>query len=321
MENGKNATQDAPKKRKKFNLYKKDNITYTAMCLPIVIKTLIFSILPLLWLLMAFENYKGFLGIFGSEWVGFANFTYFFRSKVVWKVIWNTLSLNLLFVIVGTPSTALMALLMYEMKNKFATKFFQTIYFIPYLISWTVAEYCIEGILGTNGLINTALKGVHLGTIDFYNAANGKLWPWILLLCGAWKGHGYSIIMYYASLVTIDTDLFEAAKLDGANRAQRMWYISVPHLRKIVAILLIMSMGGIFHSDFGLFWFIPKNDSLRSLLDTTEVLDTYIYQLSIRETNYSAGTAIGLIQSIVGTVILLLTNFICKKLDEDTAFI
>ena len=159
------------------------------------------------------------------------------------------------------------------------------------------------------------------GTIKFYDSSNARMWPWILLLCNIWKGQGYAIIMDYASLNGIDTELFEAAELDGANRAQRMWYISVPHLRKIIAILLIMSLGGIFRSDFGLFWFIPKNDSDRALLETTEVLDTYIYQLSIRETDYSAGTAIGLVQSVVGTIVLLFSNWIVKKIDKDSAFI
>ncbi len=310
-----------PKGEKGKDLYAKENVSYVLMCLPVVIKTLIFSILPLLWLVMAFENYKGFQGIFGSEWVWFQNFEYFFRSEIIWHVIWNTIALNFLFILVGTPSTALMAMLMFEMKNRFATKLFQTIYFIPYLISWTVAQYCVEGILGANGLINSVLTSLSLDTVKFYDAANAHAWPWILLICNIWKGQGYAIIMDYASLSGMDTELFEAAELDGANRGQRMWYISLPHLRKIIAILLIMSLGGIFRSDFGLFWFIPKNDSDRALLETTEVLDTYIYQLSIRETDYSAGTAIGLVQSVVGTVVLLFSNWIVKKIDKDSAFI
>lgn len=311
----------APKEKKTRDLYAKENVSYVLMCLPVVIKTLIFSILPLLWIVMAFENYKGFQGIFGSEWVWFKNFEYFFRTEIIWHVIRNTIALNFLFIIVGTPTTALMAMLMFEMKNRFATKFFQTIYFIPYLISWTVAQYCVEGILGSNGLINSVLSSLNLETIKFYDASNAHAWPWILLICNIWKGQGYALIMDYASLSGMDTELFAAAELDGANRGQRMWYISLPHLRKIIAILLIMSLGGIFRSDFGLFWFIPKNDSDRALLETTEVLDTYIYQLSIRETDYSAGTAIGLVQSVVGTVVLLLSNKIVKKIDKDSAFI
>lgn len=309
------------KAKKEKNLYHKENVSYLLMCLPVVIKTIVFSILPLLWIVMAFQNYKGYLGIFGSEWVWFDNFKYFFRSNIIWHVIWNTISLNFLFILVGTPTTAIMALFMFEMKNRFATKLFQTIYFIPYLVSWTVAQYCIEGILGPNGMINATLQSVGASTIKFYDSSNAHLWPWILLLCNIWKGQGYAIIMDYASLSGIDTELFEAAEIDGANRAERMWYISVPHLRKIIAILLIMSLGGIFRSDFGLFWFIPKNDSDRALLETTEVLDTYIYQLSIRETDYSAGTAIGLVQSLVGTVVLLFSNWIVKKIDKDSAFI
>ena len=302
-------------------LSRKDNISYSLMSLPIIIKTVIFSILPLIWIVMAFQNYRGFLGIFQSPWVGFDNFKYFFRSGIIWKVIWNTCYLNILFIAVGTPLTTIMSLFMFELTKRRLTKIFQTIYFIPYLISWTVAKYAFQGLLGTNGILNDIIVGFGGERIDFYQSSNAGIWPFILLLCNIWKGQGYSIIMYYASLNSIDSELFEAADLDGAGRFGKMWHISLPHLRKIIAILLIMSMGGIFRSDFGLFWFIPKNDTDRTLLETTEVLDTYIYQLSIRETNYSSGTAIGLVQSAVGTILLLLINKLVKFIDKDSAFI
>lgn len=307
------------RKRKKREF--QDNVSYTLMCLPVVIKTLIFSILPLLWTVMAFQDYKGYLGIFHSDFIGFENFTYFFRNGIVWSIIRNTIYLNLLFILVGTPLTIVMSLFMFELTNRKLTKLFQTIYFIPYLLSWTVVQYAFEGLLGTDGLINDLIVAFGGEKILFYQASSAKLWPFILLLANIWKGQGYSVLMYYASLNGIDATLFEAADLDGANRFEKMWYISVPHLRKMIAIMLIMSMGGIFRSDFGLFWFIPKNDTDRTLLSTTEVLDTYIYQLSIKEANYSSGTAIGLIQSLVGTVMLLFTNGIVKLIDKESTFI
>ncbi len=310
---------DAIRSKKKSN--RASNTTYVLMCLPIVIKTIIFSILPMLWLLMAFQNYNGVKGLFGSDWVGFQNFEYFFKSKDIWRVLGNTLGLNFMFVFIGTPITAVMALFMNEMRNRTATKLFQTIWFIPYLISWTVAQYCTWAILCDNGIINTMLVKFGFTAKDFYAEANDHWWPFILLLCNMWKGQGYSVILDYASLQSLDTEMLEAAELDGANRFQRMWYIEVSHLRRIVAIQLIMAMGGIFRSDFGLFWFIPKNDTYKTLLGTTDVLDTYIYSLSIMDHNYSVGTAIGLIQSLVGMFVMLFTNWIVKKLDEDSAFI
>lgn len=305
-------------KRKKHAV---DNTTYVLMCLPIVVKTVIFSILPMLWLLMAFQNYNGIRGLFGSDFVGFDNFEYFFKSNDIWRVVGNTVGLNFMFIFIGTPITAIMALFMNEMRNRTATKIFQTIWFIPYLISWTVAQYCTWAILCDNGLINTVLTSFGLPAQDFYATKNDSWWPLILLLCNFWKGQGYSVILDYASLQTLDTEMLEAAELDGANRFQRMWYIEVSHLKRIVAIQLIMAMGGIIRSDFGLFWFIPKNDTYKTLLETTDVLDTYIYQLSIQNANYSVGTAIGLIQSLVGMFVMLFTNWIVKKLDEDSAFI
>ena len=312
---------DMAENKKSFKQIFKTNWEYVVMCLPIVIKTIIFSVLPLLWLLMAFQDYNGNKGIFGSEWVWFANFEYFVVSDNIWRVIGNTLGLNVMFIVIGTPITIIMALFMYEMKNRFLTKLFQTIYFFPYLISWVVVQYSTDAILNDNGLINSFLISVGATPIKFFAEESAKIWPIVLLFCNFWKGTGYSLIMYYAALGSLDTEQLEAAELDGANRAQKMWHISLPHLRKIIAILLIMSMGGVFRSDFGLFWFIPKNDTDKTLLSTTEVLDTYIYQLSINDHNVSAGTAIGLVQSIVGTITLLITNFVVKKIDKESAYI
>jgi len=303
------------------------NSSYLAMCLPIVIKTIIFSIVPMLWIVMAFQDYK-FPPLFGEHnvWVGLDNFKYFFESGEILQIVGNTVGLNLMFIFLGTPMTAIMALFMNEMKNRSATKVFQTIWFIPYLISWSVAQYCSWGTMESNGLINTILQRFGFEPIDFYAASSTGMWPLILLLWNIWKGQGYSVILDYAALQSLDTGILEAAELDGANRLQRMWYIEVPHLRKIVAIQLIMSMGGIVKSDFGMFWFLPKfeGNSALELKKAVEVLDVRIYRLVNDpriKTDYSKATAIGLIQSFVGMIIMLVTNAIVKKMDEESAFI
>lgn len=314
------------KLHKKLNrLYR--NSSYLLMCLPIVIKTIIFSIIPLLWIVMAFQDYK-FPPLFGpqNEFVWFDNFEYFFNSGEIWQIVRNTVGLNLMFIFVGTPLTAIMALFMNEMGNRGLTKVFQTIWFIPYLISWSVAQYCSWGLMNDNGLINTVLTNIGMEPIAFYEASSVGFWPLILFLWNMWKGQGYSVILDYAALQSLDTGIMEAAELDGASRLQRMWYIEVPHLRKIVAIQLIMSMGGIVKSDFGMFWFLPKFEggSAMELKNAVEVLDVRIYRLvndpNIK-TDYSKATAIGLVQSVVGMVIMLTTNWIVKKLDEESAFI
>ena len=311
--------------KKLHRLYR--NSSYLMMCLPIVVKTIIFSIVPMLWIAMAFQDYK-FPPLFGEHniWVGFENFEYFFTSGEIWQIIGNTVGLNMMFIFVGTPLTAIMALFMNEMRNRSLTKIFQTIWFIPYLISWSVAQYCSWGIMESNGLINTLLGYVGIEPIDFYAASSTELWPLILFLWNMWKGQGYSVILDYASLQSLDTGILEAAELDGANRLQRIWYIEVAHLRKIVAIQLIMAMGGIVKSDFGMFWFLPKfeGNSALELKKAVEVLDVRIYRLVNDpriKTDYSKATAIGLIQSFVGMGIMLLTNWIVKKLDEESAFI
>ena len=214
------------------------------------------------------------------------------------------------------------------------TKVFQTIWFIPYLISWSVAQYSTWGIMEDNGLINTMLMHLNLikTPIDFYTSKNAWMWPGILMLWNIWKGQGYSVILDYAALQSLDTSIMEASELDGANRFQRMWYIEVPHLRKIVCIQLIMSMGGIVRSDFGLFYFLPQYPSgsvEEEIEGATMVLDLLIYKFTKPDAfklqgitpDYSIMTAIGLLQSLVGMGIMLFTNWIVKKLDEDSAFI
>ena len=303
------------------------NSSYLLMCLPIVIKTIVFSIVPMRWIVMAFQDYK-FPPLFGEHntFVWFENFEYFFTSGEIWQIVGNTVGLNLMFIFIGTPLTAIMALFMNEMRNRSLTKIFQTIWFIPYLISWSVAQYCSWGIMESNGLINTILGHLGIAPIDFYSASSVGMWPLILFMWNMWKGQGYSIILDYAALQSLDTGIMEAAELDGASRLQRMWYIEVPHLRKIVAIQLIMAMGGIVRSDFGMFWFLPKfeGNSALELKNSVEVLDVRIYRLVNDpriKTDYSKATAIGLIQSFVGMTIMLTTNWIVKKLDEESAFI
>ncbi len=315
------ATVIPRQKKKSAKEVFKENWEYLLMCLPMVIKIILFSVVPMLWLLMAFQDYKGFQGLFGSTWVGFENFEYFFKNGQIWRAIGNTLGLNVMFIVVGTPLTVAMALFMFEMKSRFTTKLFQTIYFFPYLISWVIVQYCTDAILANNGLINGIITGLGGSPVEFFATKSAGLWPFILLFCNIWKNTGYSLIMYYSALQSLDGSLIEAAQLDGAGKIKVMWHISLPHLRRIVAILLIMSMGSIFRSDFGLFWFIPQNDISGALLSTTETLDTFVYQMSILNFNYSTGTAISLVQSLVGTATLLVTNYIVKVIDRESAYI
>jgi len=294
---------------------------YLLMCLPMIVKIIVFTIIPMIWILMAFQDYKGFSGLSGSAWVGLENFKYFFQNGQIWRAIGNTVGLNVMFIAIGTPMTIAMAVFMFEMKSRLATKTAQTIYFFPYLISWVVVQYCTDAILSGNGIVNSIITTFGGNAIDFFAVKSATIWPLILMFCNIWKNTGYSLIMYYASLGSLDTSQIEAAKLDGASRMQKIWYIELPHLRKIVAILLIMSTGSIFRSDFGLFWFIPQNDTSGALLRTTQTLDTLVYQMSILDFNYSIGTAISFVQSIVGLVVLLLANHIIKKIDSDSAYI
>lgn len=297
----------------------RSNWRYLVMVFPVVIKTIIFSILPLVGLVMAFENYNYIDGLFGSEWIGFKNFEFFFTSPAAKTVTVNTVLMNLLFIGVGTVFTTIMALLINEIKGRRMTKIFQTIFFYPYLISWVIVAFATDALLMNNGIINQFLRSMGGEGISFYTEP--KYWPFILLLANIWKGSGYGIIMYFAVLTGIDKEYYEAAELDGATRVQKMWYISLPHLKQLIIILTIMSVGGIFRSDFGMFYFLPRDYAGAMLSQTTDVIDTYIYRATFMQASFGMSTAIGLYQSIVGCLTLLACNFIVRLIDRDSAFI
>lgn len=297
----------------------RNNWRYLVMVAPVVIKTIIFSILPLAGLLMAFQNYNYIDGLFGSEWVGFKNFEFFFTSPAAKTVTINTVLMNLLFIGVGTVFTTIMALLINEIKHRGLTKIFQTIFFYPYLISWVIVAFATDALLMNNGIINNFLRSMGSEGISFYTEA--KYWPSILLIANIWKGSGYGIIMYFAVLMGIDKEYYEAAELDGANRLEKMWYISLPHLKQLIIILTIMSIGGIFRSDFGMFYFLPRDYEAAMLAETTDVIDTYIYRATFLQPSFGMATAIGFYQSLVGCATLLISNFVVRLIDRDSAFI
>jgi len=303
-------------RRKKSKHSGHKNWRLWVLALPAIIKIFIFSYLPMVGLLLAFENFKmglGPLGIFKSPFVGFQNFKFFFVSQDAARVIFNTVFMNVLFIITGTVVALLLAFLLYEVSSKVLIKLFQSAIFYPYVLSWVVVGLALPAILGVNGILNSLIKSWGLDTISFYTQP--QYWRLILVIAYIWKNAGFSGIVYYAVLMSIDSEYFEAAELDGASTLQKFRHVSLPFLVPAIVIFTLMAIGNIFRADFGLFYSLPQQAAL--LLPTTDVIDTYIYRALIYTGNIGFSTAIGLCQSVVGLVLVSVSNMIIRRIDRD----
>lgn len=301
------------RRKKKFSMY--DIQMYSLLAIPAVL-VFIFSYLPMGGIIIAFKDYKYNLGILGSEWVGINNFRFFFESDVFTRITWNTIYMNFLFIIIGTFVAVFIAVMLFELKSRNVTKVFQTVLITPNFISWVVAAYMVFAFLNTQyGIVNVIRENMGLEKIDWYSEP--KYWPAILVIANVWKHMGMNSVMYYAGLMGIDTSLFEAAEVDGANKFKVIIHIIVPMLVPLITILTILNIGNIFRADFGLFYNVPRNVGL--LYKTTDVIDTYIFRTMREVGDMGMSSAVGLLQSCVGFVMVMLTNYASKKINPDNA--
>lgn len=316
MEKYKNKTnKQSVKSRGSKIKIKKDNLQLFSMAIPGIILLILFNYIPMFGLVLAFKNFNFSKGFFGSPWVGFDNFKFFFASDTLAKLLRNTVGLNLLFLIVNTIITVIMALLLYEVTSKKAIKVYQTVIFLPFIISWTAASYALYANIASKGVINNFLNNMGKDSVSWYFTADP--WPYILLICYLWKNIGYGMIIYYGNLISIDKSYFEAAQLDGATRLQIARYISIPYITPIVSMFFILSLGKVFSADFGMFYYLTKNSSV--LYSVTDVIDTYVYRALRVNGDTGMSTAVGLMQSVVGFAVLIISNKISKKMNGEGA--
>ncbi len=296
----------------------KDNASWQLLmlCLPAIIGYLLYYYVPIATsIVIPFKDYKFAKGILGSEWVGFKNFEWIFASTTLGRSIRNTLLYGIWFMIACPVANMIIALLLFEITNRKALKTYQTVISFPNFMSMVVVGYITYAILSpTNGALNQVLEFLGKERIDVY--MNEKYWPGILTIVRIWKGIGMGSLMYFAALMGIDSSLYEAAELDGANRFQRLIHISLPHLIPLLCIFTILNAGGLVKSDFDLFYIIPRNS--RMLYETTDVLNTYQYR-ALQEGTYSMGATIGLLQSVVGMALVVVANWIVKKISPENS--
>ena len=298
--------------KKKVN--RKSELQLWGLCVIPLMFVILFNYVPMFGLVIAFKKYKFARGIFGSDWCGFDNFKVFLSSRDFSKITWNTLYMNFLFIILGIIAAVIIALWMFHIKNRGTTKLCQTLLITPNFISWVIVSYMAFAFLNPSyGFVNRFLETLGMESKDWYSIPSA--WPWILVICSIWKNVGMDSIIYYAALMGLDSSLLEAADIDGAKSYHKMWYIMIPELVPLLTILTIMKIGNIFRADFGLFYQIPRN--VGALYQTTDVIDTYIFRTLRVQGDIGISSAAGLLQSVVGFAMVMVTNFIVKKIDPE----
>ncbi|WP_300791978.1 ABC transporter permease subunit [uncultured Acetatifactor sp.] len=297
--------------------FKGEDIPLYIMALPGVALLILFSYLPMGGLVLAFKKYNVQKGIFGSPFNGLDNFKFLFATSDAFIITRNTVLYNIVFIFLNMVIAVILSLMLSSLRSGRLAKAFQTIYMMPYFLSWAVVAIIAAAFLErSNGYVNHILQMFgQEGLVDWYQKIS--IWPPLLVFINAWKGVGYQAVMYLAVISGISRDYYEAAMLDGASRLQQAVYITIPHLRFIIAVSLIMAMGGIFRGDFGLFYTVTKDSG--TLYPVTNVIDTYIYRGLKNQVNLGMTTAAGLFQSVVGFVFVLLANRIVSKVDPDSA--
>lgn len=292
-----------------------ENGALLLLALPALIYFIIWHYVPMFGLVLAFKDYTYSAGIFGSEWVGFDNFKFFFTSQDALRITRNTVGYGATFIVLNAVTAVTAALLLNEVRSRAAIKTYQTIMILPNFLSWVIVGFITYILLNPSiGVLNQALELFGIEGKDWYS--DPKYWPVILTIAHIWKTIGMNMIMYYAALMGINQELYEAAEIDGANALQRCWYISVPELVPLMTMLSILAVGNIFRGDFGLFYQIPRDVGV--LYPTTDVIDTYVYR-GLRTGDIGITSAVGLFQSLVGVTLVMITNAIVRKIEPDNA--
>lgn len=293
----------------------RDNRLLLLLALPALLYFFIFNYLPMFGVILAFKDYKYHLGILGSEWIGLKNFEFFMTSLDAWRITRNTVGYSVLFIIVGTTAQLLISLLLFEIRNRLAMKYYQTTMIFPTFVSWVLVGYISYSLFNPSlGILNQIFTFFGMEKINWY--ASPGVWPFILTFANLWKGVGLGSVIYYAALMGVDQEMYEAAKIDGANRWQQMLRISLPALTPIITILTILAIGDILGGDFGLFYQIPRDVGM--LYSTTDIVETYVFR-GLRNGNIGMTAAVGLLQSAVGLVLIISANTLVRMINKENA--
>jgi len=305
-----------PKAGKRMRLLK----TYAPLYLltiPGLLYLLINNYLPMLGLVIAFKDVNFSKGILGSDWIGFKNFEYLFKTSDAYVITRNTILYNSVFIVLNLIVAVGVAILLNEIRSKLMARFYQSVVLLPYLISMVIVSYLGYAILSMDtGFLNkTVLPLFGMDEIAWYNEP--KYWPYILTFIHTWKGAGFLCVVYLAAIIGIDQEYYEAATLDGASKRQQIRSITLPLIAPVITMMTLLAIGRIFYSDFGLFYQVPMDSG--SLFNATNVIDTYVYRGLMQLGDIGMSSAAGMYQSLVGFVLVLLSNYVVRKFNRENA--
>lgn len=320
---------EEPKARKKWGREKiYTNLSYLTMILPGAIWLFLFAYLPMPGIIMAFKTYKLtrppvdfwiqnkfiYSLFYNSPWVGLNNFTWLTLPTNVGATmmyIRNTVLYNLLFMVVGLVLSVALAVIIYEITNRFLAKLYHSIFFLPFFISWIVVAYVVYALGSSNGILSS-LGGT---SIELYRTK--AAWPFIFLIANIWRYTGNGSIIYLATITGIDREMYEAAAIDGATKWKQFLYITLPHLIPVIVLLQILAVGRIFGSDFDMFYTLPNGSAL--VKDVTQTLDVFVYSMLRAALPLGYPAAAAFLQSAVGFILILVTNYIVRKTRPEMA--
>jgi len=280
------------------------------LLVPAILFYLIFAYIPMGGIIIAFKDYKLVKGVFGSEWAGLANFERLTHNSRIGLILGNTLFFSLTKLVCGFPAPIILALMFNEVRSRRFLRVAQSITYLPHFISWVVLSSIFTQMLSpTTGAINVLIE--LFGGEPIYFLKEPQWFRFIIVVTDVWKGVGWGTILYLAVITGIDQEMYESARLDGANRWQQAIHLTLPSLASIICIQLIMSASGLLNAGFDQLYNM-SNDLVR---DASDVLDTWIYSLGLQELDYSLSTAAGLAKTLVSFALLITVNFIVKKIE------
>ena len=284
------------------------------MILPGLLFILIFKYMPLGGITIAFKEFLPGKGIWGSPWVGLENFEYMLALPDTKRVMWNTLFIAAAKILINFPVPIIISILLNEVKNHRFKRSVQTIIYLPYFISWVILAGIIQDLFAKEGLINQFL-GI-FGAEPVFFLGNKYAFLGVLIGTDVWKNFGYNIVVYLAAITGIDETLYEAAKIDGANRFQQIWNVTLPGIAPIVVLMMILNLGNVLNAGFEQIFNLYNP----LVYETADIIDTFVYRISLVEANYSLGTAVGLLKSVVSFILIVTSYKIANKYSDYTVF-
>jgi len=287
------------------------------MTLPGVVYLIINNYIPMYGVILAFKNLNYVQGIWGSPFIGFDNFKFLFNSPDAFLITRNTIAYNIAFILVNLILALLTALLINEIKDKFVARFYQSTFLLPHIISMVVVAYLVYSFLNTDsGLVNRQIvKWFGTDAISWYTES--KYWPYVLVIVNAWKNVGYLSIIYFAAIIGIDKEYYEAATIDGASKWRQMTRITLPLISPVIIVMTLLAISSIMRSDFGLFYQVPMNSG--PLLPTTNTIDTFVYRAMVGFGDIGMSAAAGLYQSVVCFFLILGANLLVRRISKQDA--